>query len=222
MKTPAARPARQVRRRAADLAYDRLEAMISKLELEPGTPVVEAVLADMTGLGRTPVREALMRMVSIGLIQQQPMRGLIISNIDVMAHLDVLETRRALERLISTQAARRASPEQKRELLAAAKKMVKAAKSGELDEYMAADQALDHAVHDACRNQTAVKAVVPLVVQCRRFWYAYQHEGELNKAADAHMRMAEGIASGDEEQAAAGAELLMGYLESFARRVIDG
>lgn len=209
------------KRRAADVAYDKIETMISKLEIAPGSPVVEADLAEMTELGRTPVREALMRMVSIGLIVQQPRRGLMVSTIDVMDHLDVIATRRALERLIAANAARRATDVQRKSLITCAQKMVKAAHRGNLDEYMAADQALDHVNHAACRNRSAVKAVIPLIVQCRRFWYAYQHEGEITEGAQAHHAMAEAIASGNEADAARGAELLMDYLERFARRVID-
>ena len=209
------------KRRAADIAYDKIETLISKLSIEPGSPVVEAELAELTGLGRTPVREALMRMVSIGLVVQQPRRGLIVSTIDVMEHLDVLQTRRVLERLIAACAARRATAPQRNALLACAQDMVEAAARDSLDDYMAADQALDHVVHDACRNQSAVKAVVPLVVQCRRFWYAYQHEGEMAEAAQAHLALAEAIASGRESEAAKGAARLVDYLERFARRVID-
>ena len=99
------------KRRAADLAYDAIETLISTLQLEPGSPVVEAELAERTGLGRTPVREALMRMVSIGLIDQQPRRGLSVSTIDLADHLDVIQTRRALEGLIAACAARRATSE---------------------------------------------------------------------------------------------------------------
>ena len=209
------------KRRAADVAYDRIETMISKLEIAPGSPVVEADLAEMTELGRTPVREALMRMVSMGLIVQQPRRGLMVSTIDVMDHLDVIATRRVLERLIAANAARRATDAQRKALLASAQKMVKAAQRGNLDEYMAADQALDHVNHAACRNRSAVKAVIPLIVQCRRFWYAYQHEGEIAEGAQAHHAMASAIASGNEAEAAHGADLLMDYLERFARRVID-
>jgi DNA-binding GntR family transcriptional regulator len=222
MTTTSAVPApRPIKRRAADIAYDRIETMISKLEIQPGSPIVEAEIAEMTQLGRTPVREALLRMVSIGLIQQQPRRGLIVSSIDVLHHLDVIETRRALEQLIATCAARRATDAQRKVLVASAQKMVKAAERGNLDEYMAADQALDHVVHAACRNESAVKAVVPLVVQCRRFWYAYQHEGEMVEAARGHLLMAEAIASADAKAAAAGANRLMDYLERFARLVID-
>jgi DNA-binding GntR family transcriptional regulator len=209
------------RRRAADLAYDAIEAMISTLQLQPGSPVVEAELAERTGLGRTPVREALLRMVSIGLIVQQPRRGLLVSGIDLADHLDVVQTRRVLESLIAACSARRATAAQRKEILRCAQTMGKAAAKGRLDLYMEADHALDLANHQACQNHSAVKAVLPLVVQCRRFWYAYQHEGDIGEGARAHLLLAEGIASADESRAVAGAHELTDYLDRFARRVID-
>lgn len=209
------------KRRAADVAYDAIESLISTVQLEPGSPVVEADIAELTGLGRTPVREALLRMVSIGLIVQQPRRGLLVSNIDLADHLDVILTRRVLECVIASCSARRASSQQRKEIVRCAEKMVKAAGRGRLDEYMRADRELDQVNHQGCRNSSAVKAVTPLIVQCRRFWYAYQDEGEIDEGARAHMQLAEGIASGDEAAAVAGANQLMDYLERFARRVID-
>jgi len=98
---------------------------------------------------------------------------------------------------------------------------VKAAARGHLDDYMAADHELDRVNHRASRNQSAVMGVAPLIVQCRRFWYAYQHEGDIVEAADAHMELAQGIATSDEAAAVAGANRLLDYLERFARRVID-
>ena len=211
----------QPKRRAADVAYDAIEAMISTLQLQPGSPVVEADITDSTGLGRTPVREALLRMVSIGLIVQLPRRGLQVSNIDLADHLDVIQTRRVLECLISGCSARRATAAQRKDIVRCAEKMVKAADRGRLDEYMGADHELDQVNHQASHNHSAVKCVVPLIVQCRRFWYAYQHEGDVAEGARAHMHLAQGIATGNEEHAVAGADQLMDYLEHFARRIID-
>ncbi|MBT9511616.1 MAG: GntR family transcriptional regulator [Acidovorax sp.] len=209
------------KRRAADVAYDAIETMISTLQLQPGSPVVEAEIAESTGLGRTPVREALLRMVSIGLIVQQPRRGLLVSHIDLADHLDVIQTRRVLERLLASCAARRATTPQRQAIVRCAENMMEAAARGHLDDYMLADHALDLVTHQASQNHSAVKCVAPLIVQCRRFWYAYQHEGEVSEGARAHMQLAQGIASGDEAQAMAGAEQLMEYLERFARRIID-
>jgi len=209
------------KRRAADLAYEAIETLISTLRLAPGSPVVEADLVARTGLGRTPVREALMRMVSIGLIVQQPRRGLLVSTIDLGEHLDVIRTRRGLECLIAACSARRATSLQRKEIVRCAEKMGKAAARSHLEDYMLADHELDQFNHQASNNHSAIKCVVPLIVQCRRFWYAYQHEGEIIEGADAHMALAQGIATGDEVAAVAGANQLLDYLERFARRVID-
>jgi len=208
--------------RAADIAYDMLESMIVTLVLQPGAPVVEAELVAATGLGRTPVREALMRMSANGLIVQLPRRGLIVSDIDVAGHLTLLETRRVLERLIASSAARRATAPQRKDMVTHGKKMVAAAKKNDLDGYMQADQELDHVIHAACRNPSAVAAVGPLANQCRRFWYAYQHEGDVTEGARCHLVLANAIAEGDPAGAAAGADALVDYLESFARKIIDG
>lgn len=210
-----------VKQRAADVAYDAIEGLISTLRLEPGSPVVEAELVAMTQMGRTPVREALLRMVSIGLITQQPRRGLLVSQIDLADHLDVIQTRRVLERLIAGCAARRATAPQRQEILRRAERMVEAAASGNLDAYMLADHELDLINHQASQNYSAVQCVQPLIVKCRRFWYAYQHEGEIAEGARHHLALARGIATADEEVAMHGADQLMDYLERFARVVIN-
>jgi DNA-binding GntR family transcriptional regulator len=98
--------------------------------------------------------------------------------------------------------------------------MVKAAAADKLDDYMQADIALDHFNHAAAQNYSAVKAIVPLIVQCRRFWYAYRHAGDTTEGAAAHLQLAEGIASGDAVEAVAGADRLSDYLQGFAERVI--
>lgn len=209
------------KRREADLAYEALEAMISTMGLPPGSPIVEAELSERVGIGRTPVREALMRLMSIGLVEQQPRRGLLVSPIDLANHLDVILTRRVLERVIASCSARRATAAERSEIAACADRMVAAAARDDLKAYMRADHDLDAVNHAACRNASAVTAVVPLVTRCRRFWYAYQHAGEITEGARCHALLAQGIATGSAEDAASGSDALMDYLEAFTRRVID-
>ncbi len=207
--------------RAAETAYQAIEQLIATLKLEPGQAIVESDLVEMTGLGRTPLREALMRMVALGLIEQQPRRGLRVSEIRVAEHLTLIETRRVLERLIVQGAARWATPAQRSTLLAHAQAMVDAANAKDIEAYMLADQHLDEVIHQACRNTFAVQAVAPMIVQCRRFWYAYQYEGDLEAGAKAHLTLAEGIQDGNPEMALQGSEALMAYLSAFTRKVIE-
>jgi DNA-binding GntR family transcriptional regulator len=110
------------KKRAADIAYDAIESMIVSLDLKPGAPIVESELVERTGLGRTPLREALMRMSSNGLIIQMPRRGLIISDIEPAEHMTLVETRRVVERLIAQSAARRANPQQRKAMVECAER----------------------------------------------------------------------------------------------------
>jgi DNA-binding GntR family transcriptional regulator len=157
-----------VKRRAADLAYDAIETMLSTMQLEPGSPIVEAELAERTGMGRTPVREALLRMISIDLIVQQPRRATGFQHRSGRApgrHPDTQGSGESVGGLrcpASLGAAAQRYPQ-------CAKQMVAAAKRGNLEEYMHEDHALDAIIHTASRNRSAVKSVTPLIVQCRRF-----------------------------------------------------
>lgn len=221
MMPPMTPPTDTDKRRVADQAYDAIESMIATLVLKPGAPIVEAELIERTGLGRTPTREALMRLVSNGLIVQLPRRGLRVSDIWLAEQLDLVEARRVLERLISATSARRATPAQREALLACAQAMVEASERDDLAAYMDADQALDRVNHLACRNPFAVAAVVPMVIQCRRFWYAYQHQGDIKEGARRHLLLAQAIAGGEVEPAQQASDALMDYLRQFAQAVIE-
>ena len=208
------------KKRAADIAYDKLESLIVTMELTPGAPIIEADIIKKTGLGRTPLREALMRMSSNGLIRQMPRRGLVDSDIEPSAHLSLLATRRVLERLIIQNASEKISAQQGKELVICAEQMLIAAKRRTLTEYMAADGAFDHIVQDASENPSAVAAVTPLIIKSRRFWYAYQHEGDLEECARCHLLVAKAVAKNKTEQASKAIDGLMDYLESFAKVIV--
>lgn len=90
-----------------DRAYRALEEEIVTLRLPPGSVVSEALLSKRLAVGRTPVREALQRLARERLVVILPRRGIVVSEIDVAAHLRLLDVRRELERLLARSAARR-------------------------------------------------------------------------------------------------------------------
>ena len=73
---------RRVRGSGVQTVYDALRQSIVELQLEPGSPLDEVKLADRFGMSRTPVREALVRLASEGLVLQLPNRNTIVSPID--------------------------------------------------------------------------------------------------------------------------------------------
>jgi len=56
--------------KAADQAYSHIRSAILNGELAPGSPLREENLAEVTGVSRTPVREALRRLEVEQLVQR--------------------------------------------------------------------------------------------------------------------------------------------------------
>ena len=205
----------------ADEAYALLEEMIVTLELQPGSVFSEADLGRKVRIGRTPLREALQRLQTHRLVTTLPRRGVVVSEINIVDYLALLETRRVLDRLIATKAARRATPDQRKMLEKIARAMGGAAGRGDMTEFMRLDTGFDQIVEAASRSAFALQASVPLHAHCRRFWYLYRHNGDLRRAAELHAAMMTAVASGDEEAAGRASDALVDYLEEFARAALD-
>jgi len=208
-------------RSLADKAYRRLEEMIVTLALQPGSVLSEGALSKRIGIGRTPMREALQRLQSQRLVTTLPRRGVMVSEVNIMDHLTLLETRRVLDRLVATKAARRATPDQRSALTTIATEMQKAAARGDLAEFMRLDTEFDRLVDSAARSVFALLASFPLHAHCRRFWYLYRHTGDIQRAAGLHAALMQAVAAGDEERAGNASDALVAYLEEFARAALD-
>ena len=94
-------------------AYRALEEEIVTLRIPPGSVVSEAILSRRLGVGRTPIREALQRLAREWLVVIMPRRGIVVSEIDPIRQLRLLEARREIERFLARSAAKRATPLQR-------------------------------------------------------------------------------------------------------------
>lgn len=81
----------------ADIVYDYIKNQIVTKAIYPGTRIVEEHLVRETGVSRTPVRSALMRLAYDGLIQQQPNRGAVVAKPSATDLRQVYEARAVLE-----------------------------------------------------------------------------------------------------------------------------
>lgn len=66
------------------LVYEQLRDEILDLALPPGSPIDEVQLAERFGMSRTPIREALVRLASDGLVETLPNRSTMVANIDFL------------------------------------------------------------------------------------------------------------------------------------------
>lgn len=82
---------------AAAVAYERLKALVLRCELAPGRDLREGDLASALGLGRTPVREALTRLVLDGLVEVRPRQGYRVTSVTLGAVHEAFTIRGLLE-----------------------------------------------------------------------------------------------------------------------------
>ena len=90
-----------------DQIYDRLRAAILSGDLAPGSPIIEAEIAATLGASRTPVREALRRLETEGMLEPRGNRGSVVRELHLDEVVCVFEIREALETLAARRAARR-------------------------------------------------------------------------------------------------------------------
>lgn len=226
-------PSRTPRRRKAgpaeaesqsltEVAYRRLEEMMVTLRLAPGSGVSEAELSRRLGIGRTPIREALQRLARERLVVILPRRGIVVSEINALTQLRLIETRRELERLLSRRAAKRANEAERARFRAIAAGMTKAAEDEDDIAFMRLDQTFNGLVIEAARNEFAAGAMTLMHGLSRRYWYHhYKQVADLPLSARLHGAVAEAIAAGDETRAAEASDRLMDYIESFTRATVD-
>jgi len=81
----------------ADLVYGQLRADIESGALAPGQTLAETELVTYTGASRTPVREAVRRLASEGLIDLEPRRAPTVSRISLRSARALFDFRRILE-----------------------------------------------------------------------------------------------------------------------------
>lgn len=205
----------------ADQAYDTLQGMITFQELPPGSMLSEAALMELTGLGRTPVREALQRLARERMVEIHPNRGVFVAGTSVEAQLKLLELRRTVEELAVRLATRRADAQQKEIMLRLATHLDNVP-DADLRAFERTLKEIHELIATAAHNDYLLVTMAPLQGLSRRFWFAHlQDPGEeLATAASLHRAILHAIADGDEDKAASASLRLNDYLVEFTYRTI--
>ena len=81
----------------SDRVGSELVKMIISLELEPGVIINEEELKNRLKCGRTPLREALIRLAQEKLILSIPRKGMFVAELDLMNYVQLIEAAGLLE-----------------------------------------------------------------------------------------------------------------------------
>ena len=182
--------------------YNAIRQAIIDGRIPPGSPMTEAALAKQMNVSKTPVREALLRLREIGLIESYgPRAGRIVTpSLDQLR--DSYETRCALE----TASARLAAQRGDRETLLAAQKQAKAtvaaAKRRDIVKYREADESFHSLIGVASGNRKLahmIDDINALISTLRMRTMPGIDASPL--CASQHLNISEALLSGDAETA---------------------
>jgi len=148
----------------AERVFAQLRSDILHARLRPGEALSENGLAARLGVSRTPVREAVQRLVREGLVQVLPQRGSYVALLSIRRIRDALFVREAVE----TEIVRRilAAPENPtaiEALEASMERQTQALSAGDLEATMRADEDFHRTLLHSC----ALDGVWPIVAQAR-------------------------------------------------------
>jgi DNA-binding GntR family transcriptional regulator len=114
---------------------DEIENGVVSGEFAPGERLDEMQVARRFGVSRTPVREALMQLSAIGIVELRPRRGAIVVDHSPQRVYEMFEVMAELEGLAGALAARRHDAADRDALAAAHERCRQSAERGETDAY---------------------------------------------------------------------------------------
>ncbi|OJF91660.1 GntR family transcriptional regulator [Pararhizobium antarcticum] len=131
---------------------DEIENGIVTGEFAPGERLDELQLATRFGVSRTPIREALMQLSAIGLIETRPRRGAVVVDPAPDRIYEMFEVMAELEGMAGALAARRHTEEDRLALLSAHEKCEAAEASEDTDRYYYDNELFHSAIYAASHS----------------------------------------------------------------------
>jgi DNA-binding GntR family transcriptional regulator len=189
----------------SERAYAEIRQMIVRLDLAPGAVVREDELQVSLGMGRTPIREALQRLVRDQFVTVIPRRGVFVSSIDVDELATLYETRAVIEPYATRLACARGTPPHWDAMGAALDRADRPGAAA--TELLDIDRECHELVWSAADNRFLTNTLDTLYAQSDRLWHMYL--ADVDDMADAvaeHREILEALRDGDGDRAATLAE----------------
>jgi DNA-binding GntR family transcriptional regulator len=140
----------------AELAYQQLLEAIREGRLTSGSRLRENEIMQWLGISRLPVREALRRLQSDGLISSIPYRGITVTRLDYQQIIELYQMREVLEGTAAALAARHASPA---EIAMLRKALAPTDKHCDAQQLARHDRQFHHAIYHTAHNRYLLKSL---------------------------------------------------------------
>jgi len=186
----------------ADKARRAVRDHVLAGELKPGTQLVEGQLAEQLGVSRAPVREALLKLESEGLVESVPNKGTFVADISEEDLWEIYTVRAALEGVAMRLAAREMDGDQLGALAQIVERMEQAARDGDAERVSKIDLEFHEAVWALSGNRRLYRLLASMTAQIRMFLAlnVKVYEDLLDNCLE-HVALLGVLRSGDSERA---------------------
>lgn len=185
-----------------DQAYDSIKGMIISGELASGMITSVSELANQLQLGRSPIRDAILRLNDDGFVQVLPRKGILISGIQSKDIKEMFQLRLAIEHFALDYISRTANSSFFEQLNEIVSKQDEVASAG-LDDHF---RPLDEDFHFFLVSQLNNRRINDILDESRRQMHLYGFKGitahqDAKESVEEHQRIVSALISGEIEVA---------------------
>lgn len=185
-----------------DVVAAALRQMVLSGQIAPGSRLVEDRLAELLGVSRNPIREAIRVLAAEGFVEVTPRRGACVASLNGSDAEDLFDVRMALEPVGARLAARHRNPASVAELRRLLNEARAATEANELDALADLNTLFHTRVVELGGNRYLAGLAGPMI---KRGQWLFRHSASARAPHSwlEHQGMLEAIAAGDEEAAEA-------------------
>lgn len=181
-----------------EIVYEKIRDAILGGQYSPGQRLVAEELARILGVSRMPVREALHRLESTGLVDSTPHRGTVVSELSEEEIVEIYHIRAVLEGLAARLAAPQLTPRDHAQIRTILAEMSRAEQARDVQCFLTLNREFHEVIWKAGRAPRLLELLENLYATSQRFRSISLYlPGRLHQVAEEHRRMAAELERGD-------------------------
>ncbi len=206
-------------KKRSETLRESIEELIAIGKLAPGQHLDETMLAEQFGVSRTPIREALNQLASMGIIVMRPRRGAIVAEIGPQQLIEMFEVMAEFEAMCGRLAARRMTAAEHAALTAAHQACRAARDETDPDTYFYNNEAFHEQIYAGSHNHFLADQARALHRRLRPYRrLQLRVRDRLKTSYDEHQGVVDAIIAGDSDRTV---ELLRQHIMIQGQRFAD-
>lgn len=204
-----------------DRAYNEIKYRIITCHYRPAEVLSEAAISLELGIGRTPIHQAIHRLMTDGLVSIMPRKGIMVRPISIDEAVEIISVRLVTECYCARLAAERAEESELAELNAILDRSEKAMAKRDVEKMMLLDRDFHHTLARAAKNIVLADVLRNLHERSLRFWFLSLRDADHHRNVLAqHRAIVEAIESRQPDAAeAAMREHILAFQRNVTRQV---